>query len=151
MPEKSLCCNFITNVSAWTLLNTTGTLTRTMFYGQMKLQLSFLTTNTQGGFGLKKIMPTFQLDNDAKDTSRSTQKWLTEHIIKLLQWSSQSPDLTCRLSWRGEWKREDLGLWMIWRDSVKRNGLRFLSLYCTILLDVTAEDPMLFYWEREVV
>ena len=45
----------------------------------------------------------------------------------------------------------DLGLWMIWTDSVKRNGLRFLSLYSTILLDVTGEDSVLLYWNREVV
>ena len=29
---------------------------------------------------------------------------------------------------------------MIWRDYVKRNGLRFLSLYSTTLLDDTGED-----------
>ena len=42
---------------------------------------------------------------------------------------------------------------MIWRDSLKRNGLRFLSLYSTnsALLDVTGEDSMLFYWQRGVV
>ena len=40
---------------------------------------------------------------------------------------------------------------MIWRDFVKRNGLRFLSLYSTTLLDVMAEDFMLFYRQREVV
>ena len=40
---------------------------------------------------------------------------------------------------------------MIWGDSVKRNGLRFLSLYSTTLLDVTGEDSVLFYWQREVV
>ena len=33
---------------------------------------------------------------------------------------------------------------MIWRDSVKRNGLRFLSLYSTTLLDVTGEDCAVF-------
>ena len=46
---------------------------------------------------------------------------------------------------------KDIGLWMIWRDFVKRNGLRFLSLYSTILLDVMGEDLMLFYWQREIV
>ena len=36
------------------------------------------------------------------------------------------------------------------RDSVKRNGLRFLSLYSTTLLDVTGEDSVLFNWKRVV-
>ena len=41
---------------------------------------------------------------------------------------------------------------MIWRDSVKRNGLRFPSLYSTTLLDVMGEDcAVLFYWQRKVV
>ena len=40
---------------------------------------------------------------------------------------------------------------MIWTDSVKRNGLRFLSLYSTTLFDVTGDDSVLFYWQREVV
>ena len=34
-------------ISTWCLLNATGTLTGTMFYGQMKLKLSFSATNTQ--------------------------------------------------------------------------------------------------------
>ena len=29
---------------------------------------------------------------------------------------------------------------------MKRNGLRFLSLYSTTLLGVTGEDPVLLYW-----
>ena len=34
-----------------------------------------------------------QQDNDPKLTSKSTQKWLTDHKIKLLPFPSQSPDL----------------------------------------------------------
>ena len=67
----------------------------------------------------------FQQDNDPKQMSKSTQKWLTEHKIKLLPRLSQSPDLNL---WAG-----------------KTNGLRFLSLYSTTLLDVTGEDSVLFY------
>ena len=40
---------------------------------------------------------------------------------------------------------------MIWRDSVNRNGLRFLSVYSVTLLDVTGEDSVLIYWQREVL
>ena len=40
---------------------------------------------------------------------------------------------------------------MIWKDSVKNNGLRFFSRYCITLFDVTGEDSVLFYWQREVV
>ena len=35
---------------------------------------------------------TFQQENDPKHMSKSTQKLLTEHKIKLLLWPSQSPD-----------------------------------------------------------
>ena len=54
--KKSLSCHFTTNVSAWSLLNATWTLTGTVFYGQMKQKWSFSATNTQGGFG-KRRMP----------------------------------------------------------------------------------------------
>ena len=39
---------------------------------------------------------------------------------------------------------------MIWRNVLKRNGLRFLSLYSTTLSDVVGEDSMLIFWQREV-
>ena len=41
-PEKSLSCHFTKNISTWCSLNATGTLTGTVFYGQMKLKCSFL-------------------------------------------------------------------------------------------------------------
>ena len=31
--------------------------------------------------------------NDSKHTAKSTKKWLTDHNVKLLEWSSQSPNL----------------------------------------------------------
>ena len=49
MNEKSLSCHFTTNVSAWSSLKATGTLTGTVFYDQLKEKCSFLATNTQVG------------------------------------------------------------------------------------------------------
>ena len=72
-----------------------------------------------------------------------------EHKIKLLPWPSQSPDVNLWAELK--MRVHKTGSWMIWRNYVKRNGLRFLSLYSTTLLDVTGEDSMLFYWQREVV
>ena len=43
-----------TNVSAWSSPSTTGTLTGTVFYGQVKWKLSFSATNTQNGFWHKR-------------------------------------------------------------------------------------------------
>ena len=36
----------------------------------------------------------FQQDNDPKYTSRKVQKWFKEQKIKLLNWPTQSPDLS---------------------------------------------------------
>ena len=51
MPKNSLSSHFTRNVSACSLLNATGTLSAIIFYGQMKLNLSFSAMNTQGMYG----------------------------------------------------------------------------------------------------
>ena len=35
----------------------------------------------------------FQVDNDPKHTSKVVAKWLKDNKVKVLEWSSQSPDL----------------------------------------------------------
>ena len=52
--KKIISCHFR---CAWNLLNATGTLTGTMFYGQMKRKFYFSATKSQGGFGVKTIIP----------------------------------------------------------------------------------------------
>ena len=36
---------------------------------------------------------TFQQDNHLKDTAKTTQKWLRDNSVNVLEWPSQSPDL----------------------------------------------------------
>ncbi|MGH0187059.1 UNVERIFIED_CONTAM: hypothetical protein FKN15_039015 [Acipenser sinensis] len=42
--------------------------------------------------GLKRNW-TFQHNNDPKHTSKSTSEWLNKNKIKVLEWTSQSPDI----------------------------------------------------------
>ena len=35
----------------------------------------------------------FQMDNDPKHTSKVVAKWLKDNKVKVLEWTSQSPDL----------------------------------------------------------
>jgi hypothetical protein len=35
----------------------------------------------------------FQMDNDAKHTSKVVAKWLNDNKVKVLEWASQRPDL----------------------------------------------------------
>ena len=55
MPQKSLSCHFTTNIRAWNSPNSIGTLTRTVFYGQMKRKFSFLATKV--GLAWKMEIP----------------------------------------------------------------------------------------------
>ena len=36
----------------------------------------------------------FQMDNDPKHTSKDVAKWLKDNKVKLLEWPSQSPELS---------------------------------------------------------
>ncbi len=60
-------------------------------------------------------------------TSKTTQKWVTEHKTKLLLWPFQSSDLIPVEDEWGELKRSttnmELWIWRVWSDSVWRNGL----------------------------
>ncbi len=47
----------------------------------------------------------FYQDNDLKQTSKSTQKCVNEHKMKLLSWLSQFPDLNPENEW-GELKKQ---------------------------------------------
>ncbi len=66
----------------------------------------------------------FHQDNNPKQTSKSTQKWVTEYKMNLLPWLSQFSDLNPTENEWGELKRRntvmELWIWRIWRDSVWR-------------------------------
>ena len=68
MPGKCLYCNFTTNIRAWSLLNVTGTLTGTVFYG-VTAQFIFVTAQP------------FPMDNQK---SKIPQKIKTQY--KTLSW-----------------------------------------------------------------
>lgn len=56
MQGKSLFSLTLTNVNVWSLLSGTGTSTGIVCFGQMRLRLSFLATNTRSGSGVKQKM-----------------------------------------------------------------------------------------------
>jgi len=97
----------------------------------------------------------FYLDNNPKQTSGSTQKYVNEHKIKLLAWPSHAvPNLNNIESEWGELKRRstemDLGIEMIWRDSVWRNGLWSLVSCSPNSSGIIGEDLELLTWQNEV-
>ena len=56
MQGTSLFSLTLTNVNVWSLLSGTGTSTGIVCFGQMRLRLSFLATNTLSGSGVKQKM-----------------------------------------------------------------------------------------------
>ncbi len=62
---------------------------------------------------VRNLIMIFHQDNDPNQTSKSTQKCITEHKMKLLPWPSQFPDLNPKVGWTEEkktWKSEGSGV-----------------------------------------
>ena len=56
-----------------------------------KLKQHLKTSVRKLKLGLKWV---FQMDNDPKHTSKVVAKWLKDNQVKVLEWPSQSPDLS---------------------------------------------------------
>jgi len=87
----------------------------------------------------------FHQDNSPKQTSKSTQKCVTEH------------KMTVPVPWPDEWselKRRstnmNLWIWRIWRESVWRNGLWSLVRCSPNSSGIIGEDSGLLSWQNEV-
>ncbi len=96
----------------------------------------------------------FHQDNDPKQTSKSTQKFITEHKMKLMPWLSQSSDLNpTEIEW-GELKRRstnmELVFWRIWRDCGWRNGLWSLIRCSPNSSGIIGENSQLLSLEKDV-
>src|SRR5689334_2031768 len=56
------------------------------------LEDHLLPSLKESGISRKEVI--FQQDNDPKHTSKKATKWMENHNITLLDWPSQSPDLS---------------------------------------------------------
>ncbi len=97
----------------------------------------------------------FQPDNNPNtQTSKTTQKWVTEHKTKLLLWPFPSSDLNPVENEWGELKRSstvmELWIWRIWRDSVWRNGLWSLIRCSPNSSGIIGENSELLCWEKDI-
>ncbi len=87
-------------------------------------------------------------------TSKTTQKWVTEHKTKLLLWPFQSSDLNPVENEWGELKRRstvmELWIWRIWSDYGWRNGLWSLVRCSLTSSGIIGEHLELLNWQMEV-